>query len=201
MVGRASSRALRLKICLQKKLDLPFAVFVPCSRSFETSRLPERQPLLSNSRRKGIVSRLLYLIGNGLVFFGLVGLGVEVEDLINGQSENPFLSLMMLVSFLTIGTFALMAASSRYNGGWPCAIGLCLMALGPMFLGVSLDNYGAESPLHTKIGVILAAGLLAAGAVFFHAGHRAHVRAQRDRQSRQDTRLPRTVDDWRANVR
>ena len=148
------------------------------------------------------MSQLLYLIGSVLILFGLAGVSVQVEDVINGESENPFLGFMLAVSCLTIGTFALMAANSRYNGGWPSAIGLCLMALGLLFLGVSIDEYRAGQPqVYTKVGLVLAAGLLACGAVFFHAGHRGHVRAQRERQSRDDAWHPQPREDWRANVR
>ena len=54
--------------------------------------------------------------------------------------------------------FAVMAASSRYNGGWPSAIGLCLTALGLMLLGCELDEYRAGRQEGVMIVVVFAMG-------------------------------------------
>jgi hypothetical protein len=147
------------------------------------------------------MSQFLYVIGYGMILFGLGGLSLQVEEALAGDTEDQFLGFMLVVSSLGMGAFTLMAASSRYNGGWSSVIGLCLIAFGLLFLGFELDEYRAGRHEHAMVGVVLGIGSLAAGAVFFHAGHQAHVRAQRHRQSRDDTWIPHTGDRWRANVR
>jgi hypothetical protein len=136
------------------------------------------------------MSLLQYLIGTGLILLGMGGLGIEVEDALNGQSETPCLGFTMVAVCLSLGAFALLAASSRYNGGWLSAIGLCLMALGLLLVGAEADEYRAGRRDHTISVVVFAMGFLGAGAIVFHAGHQKHVCAQRHRQSRDDAWLP-----------
>jgi hypothetical protein len=126
---------------------------------------------------------LLYVVGNGLLLLGLGGLTLQIDDAIAHESENPFLGLALAISFGGLGVFALLAASERYNGGWSSAIGLCVIAVGILFLGGGMDEAQRGNREHLVTGLLFFSVLpITIGAILVRSGHRAHVLAQHERQ-------------------
>lgn len=122
---------------------------------------------------------VLYGLGGLLILFGVIGFAVEVESAMNGTWEDPFLGIAIVASCLLVGACAVIAAKLRYRGGWPTAIGLCLVAFGVQGLAIELDAYLAANQEDPAIGILLGIALLVAGALLLRSGHRAHASARR----------------------
>ena len=126
---------------------------------------------------------LLYVVGNGLLLLGLGFLTLEIDAVMAQEFEYPFLGLALAISFAGLGVFALLAASERYNGGWSSGIGLCVIAVGLLFLGGGMDEAQRGNREHLVTGLLFFCVLpVTIGAILVRSGHRAYVLAQRERE-------------------